>query len=698
MKVIFKILIPVLIMQLIAVLAVSFIGYSNTAKQINEEMIITTQGKLKEIIFEQNTVEDITEALRTSLNNNYLRIARSIAMLVSSDPKYLEPAELEKIAARTGVDEIHIANNDGILYTGTVPGFFGFDFNSGDQARPFLQILSDPNFELAQEPQMRDADNVLFQYIGVSLGDGTGFLQIGVQPTELQQVLAKTDLQRSLENLPYREGEYAFVLDPATMKCTHHSERVNVGTDLSGFDYAKKMADISNGSFRYSNEEEEIFITFKSTEIGIIAVAIPVSSYTDRLAPIRRALLLASIISLIIIVAITGPIIHLIVKPLHIINTSLKEFSTGRADLTRRIEQKSRDEIGAVAENFNSFMEKQQELISGIQAVVLQTDNIKNKLLESTDNTSVSVNEINNTINSVEAKINQMNDKINDNAAAMVQITSNTQSFDNVITTQASMVEESTASITEMIASLNNVGSITNTKKRSTNALKETAVEGKRQIDETSNNFTNVVNKVASIQEMADTINNIASQTNLLSMNAAIEAAHAGDSGKGFAVVAEEIRKLAETAGDSSNAISKLISEITEGIENTSDNMKETLNTFESIANEVESTVNAFHEIESSVSELTIGGQQIMDSTEEINNVTVEVKTGSAEIHNGIDSSNKAILVIKESSDDVSDGVKLITVKAEEVSNAARMLKSVTEELNHITEDLSEKFSQFITG
>ena len=696
MKIVYKTLLPVSVLLLFALLAVSFIGYSNISREITTTMKVTTDRTLEDLAFEMRTLEKIKGSMEESYSKNILRITRSIGLTIKNNPLFYNSSALLKLAEKVGVDEIHLIDNQGVIVASSVSDALGFDFNKGDSSKIFLPLLKNPDSEVIQEPMRRDIDSALFQYAGVSLGTDSGFVQVGVLPQELQALEDTSNLQNIIDNFHYKEGGYSYVLDPVKKVCTHHVNHKLIGYDMTTLDFARKIFEIASGSFTYIWQDQEIYTSFRTTEIGIIVAAVPTSSYLNSLIHIKRALIITSFLSLLIMIIVIGQIIRLTIKPLHRINESLIEIATGKADLTKRIEIQSKDEIGDVAMNFNVFMGKQQELISDIQAVVGHTETIKDKLLGNTGNTASSIHEINDTIRNVENKLSQMNEKLNDNASAMVQITSNTESFDNVITTQASMVEESTAAITEMIASLDNVGRITKTKQESTYALKKTAEESKEQIGETSSNFMAVVNKVSNIQEMTNTINAIASQTNLLSMNAAIEAAHAGEAGKGFAVVAEEIRKLAETASTSSSSISKLIAEITEGITHTSENMTASLKNFDLIAGEVESTVDAFREIESSVSELTIGGQQIMQSTEEINNITVNVKTGSSDINSGIEASNKSLQIIKDNSTEVADGVGQIFHEASGITNAMEVLTGIGNELRDITAALSEKFSQFI--
>jgi len=413
----------------------------------------------------------------------------------------------------------------------------------------------------------------------------------------------------------------------------------------------------------------------------------------------RFRVLFLSVVTAILAVIIMAILLAMkvLLKPLRKVKASLAEIASGEADLTKRLDIISRDEVGGVAENFNRFMEKLQLLISGIQRAVRDTEGINRSLTDQVGTTTTASEEINANINAVQSQLQQLDNSVGEAASAMQEIASNTNSFDNVIASQAAMVEQSTAAITQMIASLNSVSAITSSKKRSTLSLKESAEEGKGQIDQTSHEFEAVVQKIGNIQEMASTINNISAQTNLLSMNAAIEAAHAGEAGRGFAVVAEEIRKLAGTAAQSSGTITQLIKDITAGVNMTKASVSKTISTFDAISGEVQSTVNAFNEIESAVSELNQGGKQILDSTEEINNVTTQVRQGSEEIRQGIEAISRASEQMRNISNTVSGSIGEISGGSGEIVAAMQGINDSGKKLEEISAYLSREFDQFRT-
>ncbi|MDC7218563.1 MAG: methyl-accepting chemotaxis protein [Spirochaetales bacterium] len=697
MKIRYKILFPSTLLLLFSMAAISYVGYRNIAKEIDKLMRSTTQTTLEDIVFEKDTINKLTKTLSDSINNNFLRIARSLSTTLGEEAFNMSEAEFQTLAKKIGLDEIHIINEEGILIGGNNHSYYGFDFSTNDQTRPFLEILNNPDKEIAQIPQKRAVDDKLFQYIGVSLAEGKGILQIGIKPEELEEVLLSTNLQTVISNYHYSEGGYAYILDPVKKICTQHVNTKLIGYDMTTLDFAMKIFEMKEGNFTYIWKDNEIYTSFHTTDVGIIVTAIPTSTFKKDLIPILRGFIVYTTVFLIILTLIMSLVLRSVLLPLKKINESLIDISTGEADLTQRLEAKSKDEVGEVARNFNIFMKNLQELIGDLQTAVTKTGEIKDSILKGANLSSTVVSQIVTDIKTVESEVSDMNGKIGNNAAAMEEINANTESFDSVISSQAAMVEQSTAAVTEMIASLNNVGQITMNKQKSTKKLKDLSEEGKTQIDNTSRDFDQVAEKMSHIQEMAEAINNISSQTNLLSMNAAIEAAHAGESGKGFAVVAEEIRKLAETSAESSGSITRLIAEITEGMKTTSDNMGETLKTFDVINREVESTVYAFEEIENSVSELNVGGQQILDSTQEISNVTSQVSSGSTEIHRGIDSSNQALMEIRDNSAHVTDGINNILGQNNQVAKTIEALKGIADNLNQITRDLTEKFSRFIT-
>ncbi len=697
MKTTAKILIPVTLMLILAVSTVSFIGYNSTAEEIENVMKVTTVTTMEDLNVQIDMVQHDTRAMVAALNHDYLRITRSLAHLIHRDPSVRDVRFLQELAEYLEVDEVHIIDRNGILAAGTNPDYFGLDFGSNDQTRPFLDILDDPELELAQDPWPRAVDGKLFQYIGVALPGGEGIVQIGVHPEELQELKEKSSVQHIIENYPFVSGLYAYIIDPESGLCTSHLIPERIGLDLNSFDFGRHILEMKTGNFSYTYNDVPVFVSFQDTSEGILVVAVATGDYRKKLLPILFSLVFSSLASLAVLMLIMSCIVKRTLSPLKRVSRSLKDIAMGEADLTRRLPVDSRDEIGDVARNFNAFMDNLQVLIGGIQKAVVMTGDISGELTGHTTATLESTEDINKNINTVRERLREMSHNISRSATAMEEITANTASFDTMISSQASMVEESTAAITQMIASLNNVNAITTSRKASTQALMETAEEGKNRINATGAEFEGVVQKFSRIQEMASAINSIASQTNLLSMNAAIEAAHAGEAGKGFAVVAEEIRKLAETSSDSSSSISGLISEITKGVQQTTENVSGTMEIFEAVAREVESTVNAFSEIEAAVSELSLGGRQILESTDEINNTTTRVNNGSGEIHTGIESVNSSLSTIDNHSGEVAMGVAGISDKAALVVQAMSRMEDRGRELDLITRDLSGKFSQFRT-
>ena len=144
-------------------------------------------------------------------------------------------------------------------------------------------------------------------------------------------------------------------------------------------------------------------------------------------------------------------------------------------------------------------------------------------------------------------------------------------------------VEESTASVNEMIASLKNLDKMTNARRESASRLVETAKNGGEKLSNTVEVVRNINNSIGSISDMIKIIDGIAAQTNLLAMNAAIEAAHAGDAGRGFAVVADEIRSLAETTSNNSQEIGSIIRDVMEKIHIAAESSEDTIQAFQDI-------------------------------------------------------------------------------------------------------------------
>ena len=460
-------------------------------------------------------------------------------------------------------------------------------------------------------------------------------------------------------------------------------------------DFKDAQIDLNGEPYRITNIP---IYDYSNTEIGQISL---LANQAERQAllvqRIRAQVFMILGIAAIIVLTLLVALAFMVLRPIKNMNRQFIEISSGNGDLTSKIRTRSSDEISELGGSFNTFTEKLRALMIGVKDIIHRLEGIKSELTTSAEESSSAIEQISANLSSVDDQIVVLDNNIAENVTAIEQVTENISSMDKQIVNQSAMVEESTSAITQMISSLGNVNSIALAKRVTTQALTDVAKEGKKKISTTADNFDSVVAQIEEIQQFASTINDIAAQTNLLSMNAAIEAAHAGDTGRGFAVVAEEIRKLADSASRSSRVITDKITGITEAVVGTSMNVNLTTDVFDRISREVIDTVNAFTEIEHAVAELNTGGEQILQSTYQINDITTNIRNGSADIKTGTKVMLESSAQIKDVSTRVTSGMTESTTGAQEVVRAMNSLMELAQGLSGIVGELTSSCGRFKT-
>ncbi|AFG36916.1 methyl-accepting chemotaxis protein [Spirochaeta africana] len=390
--------------------------------------------------------------------------------------------------------------------------------------------------------------------------------------------------------------------------------------------------------------------------------------------------------------------IRSILQPLNSVSTSLQELSEGDGDLTRSLTVATRDDIRRLADNFNTFVSKIRGVVTSIKASGSDGEQVYQEVHVSVTETSAASNQIAANIRSIQQQIQNLDHNVQGSASSVEEITHNIESTGEQITNQAAMVEQTSAAITQIMSSLENVASITSRKLEVVELLMDTANRGKSQLEETNRSFfEGVVARIDDIQATAAAIQDISSQTNLLSMNAAIEAAHAGESGKGFAVVAEEIRKLAEDAAQSSRDISRVLHEVTESVADTKLHQQQTVEIFDRVLQEVASTRDAFNEINATARELNEGGRQINDAVSSLNEITAQVTGSSTEIGNGAAVMLQNQQHLREISTEVANGIAELSQGAQEIAHAMESISTQNEHLREAIERLNSEAARFKT-
>jgi methyl-accepting chemotaxis protein len=342
-----------------------------------------------------------------------------------------------------------------------------------------------------------------------------------------------------------------------------------------------------------------------------------------------------------------------IIKPIKRVINKIKDIAEGEGDLTSRLEIKSKDEMGELAQWFNTFIDKLQLMIKNIAGNAETLNRSSSQLSNLSGQMSEGASQMASKANSVAAAGEEMSSNMNSVASAMEEASTNV----GMVATSA---EEMTATINEIAQNSEKARSITN--------------EAVSRAQDASVKVDELGNAAQEIGKVTEAITEISEQTNLLALNATIEAARAGEAGKGFAVVANEIKELARQTAEATREIKERI----DGIQNSTSGT----------VSEIEQILKVINDVNEIVS-------TIATAVEEQSLTTKEIATNVAQASQGIQEVNENVSQSSSVSSEIAKDITDVNQAVGEMSNSSSQINLNSAELSKLAEELSEMVRRF---
>lgn len=369
--------------------------------------------------------------------------------------------------------------------------------------------------------------------------------------------------------------------------------------------------------------------------------------------------------------------------------------SLGEGNLTVTMKVNDKNEMSKIAEGLNAGIGNLRNLIVIIKKNSAFLDKVSADLATNINAMAASIRQINTGIDETKNDVQTQSSGVTETASTIEEMIRTISSLSDNIQQQSANIVEASSSVEQMIANINQITHTLENNNELMKNLNEQTTIGKNGMNKANAVITKIAERTDSLLEASSVIQNIAGQTNLLAMNAAIEAAHAGDSGKGFAVVADEIRKLAEESNMQGREISKALKETTGIIKELVAAGGEAEHAFGQTVELAEKIARQENSITLSMQEQANGSKEVLQAMREINESTQQVDAGSKEMLLGSEGVAKEMKQLSEITVNINNRMIEVAGGATQINAALVQVDKLTDQNKNMIQHLNKEVSKF---
>ncbi len=503
--------------------------------------------------------------LTDNLSQDNLAKTRAFADMLAADKSIAGNLnKLNEVKDRLMVNELHIIDENGIITSSTIDTYIGFDMKSGEQSNAFMVIIDDPSIEIVQEPQKNVAEGIIIQYIGVARTDAKGFVQVGVRPEVLENMLAGTEISVVLKNMDFGEQGYVYAIDNTSGTILAHQNPDLIGTRATDAGFPSKLI----GKGKAIIDGVKGYYVAEECNDQVIGTFMPSNEYfSSRLNQTFVVSLSILVIFSALLFMINRMVDDKIVQGINRISSSMHAIAGGNFDLA--VHETGNPEFEMLSDSINKMVQSiRQSILENEQLIVQQKQDMEhNQLL----------------IKNVKNACGELNRVSGETLEHADSIYNGTGEQETAVEDLKQIMQQLTKELSSSV-------------KVSVNVTAETGITSEKIIQTQSRMqlLTDSMQKISdmsmAIEKIIGEINSIAQQTNMLSLNASIEAARAGEKGKGFAVVATQVGELAARSAQAAKETSDLIMNSINAVESGRQVTDQTVEAFDIVVENIEKT------------------------------------------------------------------------------------------------------------